>query len=141
MQENQDSFIAAEVIALERAALDRWYNGDPGKYRELMAPSVTYFDPWIPARLDGLQAIEDYIKPLVGQVFADRYEMLNPKVQVHGETAILTFNLVTYNQLEDGTEKVLDKWNAAEVYTRIEGSWKTVHVNWSYTDKDSESAE
>ncbi|HUU52653.1 MAG TPA: DUF4440 domain-containing protein [Candidatus Heimdallarchaeota archaeon] len=141
MQENQDSSIAAEIIALERAALDRWFNGDPERFKELMAPTVTYFDPWIPVRLDGLQAIEDYMKRFVGKVFADRYEMLNPKVQVHEETAILTFNLETYDQQDDGTEKVSSKWNAAEVYTQIEGSWKTVHVNWSYTDKDSESAE
>jgi hypothetical protein len=69
------------------------------------------------------------------------YEILNPKVQIHGKITILTFNLVSYDGQEDGTEKVIEKWNAVEVYTRIEGSWKTVHVNWSYTNKDSESTE
>ena len=122
MQEDQDSAIAAEIIALEHSALDRWYNGDPGRYQELMAPSLSYFDPWIPARLDGQQAVQDYMQPIVGQVFADRYDMLNPRVQVHGETAILTFNLITCNREEDATEKMLEKWNAVEVYTRIEGS-------------------
>jgi hypothetical protein len=72
MQEDQDSVIPAEIIALERSALDRWYNGDPGRYQELMVPSLSYFDPWIPARLDGQQAVQDYMQPIVGQVFADR---------------------------------------------------------------------
>lgn len=43
MQENQESAIAAEIIALERTALDKWYNGDPMRFYKLMAPSVTYF--------------------------------------------------------------------------------------------------
>lgn len=136
MQENQDSAIAAEIIALESAALDRWYNRDPMGFYELMAPTATYFDPWIPVRLDGKQALEEYLKPFVGKVFADRYEMLNPMVQVHGDIAILTFNLETYERQEDGSEKVTSKWNAAEVYCRIDGDWKTIHVNWSYTNKE-----
>jgi hypothetical protein len=65
--------------------------------------------------------------------------MLNPRVQVHGKTAILTFNLITYNREEDGTEKMLEKWNAVEVYICLEGKWKIAHCNWSYTNKVLES--
>lgn len=137
MQNNQDSSIAAEIIALERSALDRYYNGDPSGVREVLDTSITYFDPWIPARLDGKKALEDYMKPIVGQVFADRYEMLNPKVQVHGEITILTFNLVTYDRQDDGTEHVLNKWNATDVYCLGEGRWKIVHMNWAFTNKES----
>lgn len=35
---------ADEVIALERAALDRWGKGDPKGFLEIYAPEVTYFD-------------------------------------------------------------------------------------------------
>ena len=45
--------ITAEIIALERAALDRWGAGDPSGYLEISAPDVTYFDPFLERRLDG----------------------------------------------------------------------------------------
>ena len=43
--------VAAEVIALERAALDRWGQGDPAGYVELFDEDVTYFDPFQERRL------------------------------------------------------------------------------------------
>ena len=46
-----------DVIAMERAALDRWGKGDPGGYLEIMAPEVTYFDPIQEKRIDGLDAL------------------------------------------------------------------------------------
>ena len=33
-----------DVIAMERAALDRWGKGDPQGYLEIMANEMTYFD-------------------------------------------------------------------------------------------------
>ena len=35
---------ATEILALERAALDRWGQGDPDGYLEISAPDVNYFD-------------------------------------------------------------------------------------------------
>lgn len=35
------------IIALERAALDRWGKGDPKGFLETYAPDVTYFDPGV----------------------------------------------------------------------------------------------
>jgi ketosteroid isomerase-like protein len=35
----------AQIVMLERAALDRWGNGDPSGFLELYATDVTYFDP------------------------------------------------------------------------------------------------
>jgi hypothetical protein len=35
----------ADVIATERAALDRWGKGDPDGFLSIYAPEVTYFSP------------------------------------------------------------------------------------------------
>ncbi len=32
------------ILARERAALERWYKGDPSGFVELLADEVTYFD-------------------------------------------------------------------------------------------------
>ena len=55
--------VAASVIALERAALDRWGKGDPQGYIEIYAPELTYFDPVQEKRIDGLDAMKKMIAP------------------------------------------------------------------------------
>src|SRR5207237_2413765 len=38
--------VADTIIALERAALDRWGRGDPQGYIDTFAADITYFDPF-----------------------------------------------------------------------------------------------
>ena len=39
-----ENFKPETIIALERAGLDRYGNGDPKGYLETYAPEITYFD-------------------------------------------------------------------------------------------------
>ena len=52
-----------DVVAMERAALDRWGKGDPQGYLEIMANEVTYFDPTQEKRMDGLEAMRKMLAP------------------------------------------------------------------------------
>jgi ketosteroid isomerase-like protein len=97
-----------------------------------MAPDVTYFDPLQERRVDGLRAMTDLFVPVTGKIKVDRYDMVKPLVQRHGEAAILTFNLVSYRQRPDGTEHAISVWNATEAYARIDGHWRIVHSHWSF---------
>ena len=121
-----------DITAMERAALDRWGAGDPRGFLEIMAPEVTYFDPAQDARVDGLTAMTDLLVPFTGKIRIDRYDMINPMVQHHGDTALLTFNLVNYRTLADGTEQPVVRWNSTEAYARIDGRWRIIHSHWSY---------
>jgi ketosteroid isomerase-like protein len=117
------------IIAMEKAALTRWGNGDPAGFLEITAVDVVYFDPYIPCRIDGVQALTDYYRQnLWGKVHVDRLELLNPAVFEFGEVAVLTFNYVSY---QDGKP---DFWNCTEVYCRRQGDWKIIHSHWSYTE-------
>ena len=120
------------IIAMEKAALDRWGKGDPQGYLDIMDTDLTYFDPFQEKRLDGLNAMKEFIKPFWGKIKVDRFEMLNPKVQRDGDMALLTFNLLSYVKQPDGTEKVVARWNSSELYRRIKGEWKIIHSHWSY---------
>jgi len=40
-----------------------------------------------------------------------RCDMIDPKVQRHGDVAFLTFNLVNYGKLAGAPERVLARWN------------------------------
>ena len=116
------------IIRLERAALDRWGKGDPSGFLEICAPEVVYFDPSLDRRIDGLEALKRYYEPLRGKVFFDRFELLNPLVQVAGDAAVLTFNYVSYGQ--GGKQS---PWNCTEVYRRSGGKWLIIQTHWSYT--------
>jgi hypothetical protein len=127
-----DTFDPDQIVAMERAALDRWGAGDPLGYLEIMATTVTYFDPTQDRRLDGLRALRDLLVPLTGKIRVDRYDMVRPLVQWHGDAAILTFNLVSYRRRPDGSEQAISHWNSTETYARIDGQWRIVHSHWSF---------
>ena len=129
---NREGYSPDTIIAMEKAALDRWGKGDPQGYLDIMDTDLTYFDPFQEKRLDGLDAMKEFIKPFWDKIKVDRFEMLNPKVQRDGDMALLTFNLLSYVRQPDGTEKVVARWNSSELYRRIKGEWKIIHSHWSY---------
>jgi hypothetical protein len=120
------------IIALEKSALRRWISGDPSGFIEISAPEVTYQDPFIERRIDGLEALKAYYEPIKGKVRADDFELLNPLVQVHGDMAALTFNYVSWNHDQTGARRET-RWNCTEVYARIGEKWRIVHTHWSLT--------
>jgi ketosteroid isomerase-like protein len=137
-EQSADS-LKAELVAIERAALDRWINVDPDGYLGLYAPEVTYFDPMREKRVDGRAAMEALLAPLRGMkspITDPRYDMIDPKVQRHGDVALLTFNVVSYGKPPNKPETVLARWNSTEVYNRIDGQWKIIHSHWSYVKPD-----
>lgn len=123
--------LSATIIALEKAALEKWYQGDPSGYLDLSADDVTYFDPFLERRLDGLENLRKYYEPVKGQINVSKYEMLNLRVCAVNEMAVLTFNLLPY------VGNDVQKWNCTEVY-RLErdGQWKIVQTHWSLTQPD-----
>ena len=118
-----------EIIALERSALDKWAQGNAHGYIDISADDVTWFDfmPGAQPRIEGLEAVRNYMAPLAGQIPPHTYDIVNPKVQVYGNTAILTFHWKA--STTDG--KALDGWKATSVYHWKDGKWRMVHAHWS----------
>jgi ketosteroid isomerase-like protein len=123
---------APDVVKMERAALERWGKGDPQGYLEIMATDVTYFDPVQEKRVDGIEAMKRMLAPIAGKIKVSRFDMIDPKVQRHGDSALLTFNLVSYVTQPDGKEGAIARWNSSELYGRVNGQWRIVHSHWSY---------
>lgn len=132
------AFNPETVIALERAALTRWGNGDPRGYLDLYAPDITYFDPSRDARVDGLEAIAALLAPLRGKIKTDRFEIMRAKVQHSGDIAVLSYNLAAYSRREGSPVTV--RWNVTAVYQRRGGTWKIVHHHFSFTKPELKDA-
>lgn len=114
---------------MERAALERWIHGDPSGFLEICAPDVVYFDPYRERRIDGLEALAAIYKEIWGKIMLDRFELLNPLVQVIGDAAVLTFNYVSY------VGDLADRWNCTEVYRYNGKQWQIIQTHWSYTQR------
>jgi uncharacterized protein (TIGR02246 family) len=135
MQTTADTDKTADtILALERGAMERWNTGDVEGCLELYAEEVTFFDPITETRLDGRAMVAHHFRTFFeGKIDIPRYEIPNPQVIASGDVAVLTYNLVNYVRGEDGAEKVGTRWNSTQVYRRIDGQWRVVHVHWSFT--------
>ena len=134
--ELNETEIADKIIAMEKTALDRWGKGDPWGYLEIFADEVTYFNPFEDHRIDGLDAMKKYYGGQAGQIFIDEYKMIDPKVQIHGNIAILTYHLFNYKKQTDGSLKESTRWNSTKIYTLTNYNWKIIHNYWSFLQPD-----
>lgn len=129
--------VRQHIISLERAALDRWIHADPDGYLSIYADDATYFDPFRDKRVDGLDELKARTASMRGVKLPftePRYDMVDPRVDIDGNVAVLTFNLVNYGKPTGSSEeKVLARWNATEVYRRADADWRIIHTHWSFT--------
>jgi SnoaL-like domain len=121
-----DQAVAEAIVAQETQALVRWGAGDPSGFLDICHPDVTYFDPFLEERLDGLSALTSTYERIRGKIHIDSFELVNPRVVVGGEMAVLSFNFVS----KDGNDTL--RWNCTEVYRSAAPRWLIVQTHWSF---------
>ncbi len=127
MKETNTHTITEVILKLEEEALERWENGDPDGYLELYAEDIVYFDPFFDEKLEGLDTMKAYYETIRGRIHADRYQIIQPVVQVSGTMAVLTYNLCSVSGEE------VYRWNCTEVYRQGPSmKWKIIHSHWSF---------
>lgn len=125
------------ILSLENGAMERWRKGDPWGFTDISAPEVTYFDTGTPKRLDGLEALKAEYAKREGKIHYDVMEFIDPKVQVHGDAAVLFYRFFSTHLNPDGSIASRTPWNCTEVFFKIKGKWKIVHTHWSYINGQS----
>ena len=119
--------IEETILNIEKKALARWGKGDPQGCLDISAKDVTYFDPFIEKRIDGLEALTKYYEGLKGKIRVDRFEIINPKFVVSDDLVVLSYNYISYGGNDEFS------WNCTEVYKKINNDWKIVQTHWSIT--------
>src|ERR1043166_8110234 len=114
-----------ELLAIERQAMDGWLNGDPAPQLAACDPEITFFHAVTEKRVEGLAALKELYERYRGVPLFDSYEILNPAVQVSGNVAILTYQLVQHNSGR------ASNWNGTQVYRRGKDGWRVIHTHWS----------
>jgi ketosteroid isomerase-like protein len=128
--------ITQTILALEQGINDRWGKGDVDGALDIYSGDVTYFDPITEVRMEGREAVEVYFREFFeGKPNVLRGEMPNPQIIVSdgGDLAVLSYNLFNFVNDGQGGEKPGTAWNSTQVYRLINGQWRVVHVNWSFT--------
>ena len=122
-----DAETAKEIVAMERKALDAWVTGNPDPMLSMADSKITYFHIMTEERLDGIAALKSLFEQYRGVPLFDSYEMADPKVQVMGDAAVLTY-VVSFRR-----NGAITKYNSTQVYQRQKDGWKVVHSHWSRT--------
>ena len=120
-----------EVIKITYAEWAAEMAKNAAKSVENIHENCTIWNPEYPNRLEGKDTIykmrDVQMNAAGGFVLA---EMANEKVQVFGNTAILTYNFMGLSKDKDGaTEPIRAK--SSRVYVNEGGKWLLVHANFA----------
>jgi ketosteroid isomerase-like protein len=127
-----DPKVAAEIMALARA---QWAGEIAGQSAaEQMATAAddySEFNADYPARIDGkalaVKLSEATMSDGSKSLAAD---MVNPRVQVYGDTAVLSYNFVGVVRDKDG-KVTPSAAKSTRVYSKVGGKWMLVHANFA----------
>lgn len=128
-QQSSNKSVADEVIAIVKAQWAAENQQNTAEAMKNVADDYTEFNGDYATQLEGkeinMRLAEANTKGS-GKVLAS--EMANPKVQVYGDVAILSYNYVGISQDKDGkVEPVRAK--STRVYVKRGGKWMLVHAN------------
>lgn len=124
--------VAKEVIAIAKAQWAAQSDKQSASvWMKNIADEYTEFNPDSPTRLDGKALngrLGDALSSASSEFIAD--EMVNEKVQLYGNVAILSYNYVGLTKDHDGkVETSLAK--STRVYVKKDGKWMLVHANFA----------
>ena len=123
--------VADQVIAVTKAQWAAEMKNDVATAMKNVADDYTEFNPDYPTRLDG-KAMNVRLSEAFNSGSGDTVaaEMANPKVQVYGDVAILTYNYIGAAKNKDGEIESI-KAKSTRVYVKQGGQWMLVHANFA----------
>lgn len=124
----QQTPIADQIIARERAAQVAWQHKDKAFWTDFMADDFTGFFPQNPyletdPKVNFLPKFEQFAE----QMKLIDYEMYNPRVQVYGDVAILTYTEAVTTSVSGRTMSFTGK--VTSVYNKQGNAWRSVHMH------------
>jgi ketosteroid isomerase-like protein len=122
-----------ELLEITWQMLNAIHTGDATTYATLSTEDLSCFEDVCRYRIDGLEFHLTLIRQMAqnAERKPTRFDMLNPRVQVYGETGIVTYTrLMTY---DDNGQPRWTTCNETRVFVRQDGQWKMAHFHRSPT--------
>lgn len=121
---------AASVWDTVHRHLKSVFNGDSKTYAETTGDDLSLYEWWVtPHRQDGL----DFHRFMIEHSWAGtdqdyRYDLLEPRLQLYGDTAIVSYTfMLSIAKLEGGVQHRTH--NESRVLIKRDGQWQIVHVH------------
>lgn len=130
LAQNSTGSVENEVISITYKLWKAENENDMATRNKYISKDYTEFNPEYATLIDGRDKnfILTDANDKSGKSLAA--EMLNPKVQVYGDVAILTYNYAGVIQDNDGKVKG-SKAKSTRVYVKTNGTWMLVHANFA----------
>ena len=136
-QTNKQQNIEKEQIEVLET-IEKWNNAfaanDPVAYFQFIHDEITLFLPASPYRVEGKQDDREEFEYSLkkGWTRVGYFQELQPKVQIIGNTAIVTYhNRGTYGE---GDNEKTANLKETDVLVKENGNWKVIHIHVSVTN-------
>lgn len=125
-QRNDD--VSRAIIAREKASIDAWQHKDKAFLEDFFAEDATFFGPMNPyLEIDPKETFFPKFDKAMEMYKIEDYQMYNPRVQVYGDAAILTYN--SSSMINFAGRMMMSTSKVTSVYVRQGGTWRVVHAH------------
>lgn len=120
--------VADQIIAREKASFDAWQRKDKAFFENFLAEDSTYFSfesPYLETdpKTNFFPKFEKYAE----MYKINDFQMYNPRVQVYGDTAVLTYNSAV--SVTFGGQPINYTAKVTSVYVKQGNTWRVVHAH------------
>ena len=123
-QRNDD--LARQIIARERASVDAWMRKDKAFFMEFFTDDATYFSGMNPyLEVDPKQTFLPNFDKYTEMFKYNDVQMYNPRVQVYGDVAVLTYNSSVSGTMTGQPINYTAKMTV--VYVKQGNTWRVAH--------------
>lgn len=120
--------IANQIIAREKASVEAWRRKDKAFYADFLADDATFFDSQSPyLETDPKENFFPKFDQYAEMFKINDFQMFNPRVQVYGDTAVLTYNSAASVSL--GGQMLNYTAKVTSVYVKQGNTWRVVHTH------------
>jgi len=130
----QESAVEKELIALENQISADYLNKNLDAFSHGADETLSGFHASNPYRIDGRQKIESALKTFYKYSTPTGLYKLQPRVQLYGDLAIVTYHYVETGEAEGGKLYAYEG-KQTDVFLKKQGKWSLVHFHSSRTVK------
>jgi uncharacterized protein (TIGR02246 family) len=124
--ETSEQAVAAQIIAREKASVEAWQKKDKAFYTDFMTDDATFFSSESPyLETDPKQNFLPKFEQYAEMFKINDFQMHNPRVQLYGDAAILTYNSTV--SVSFGGQPMNYTAKVTSVYVKQGNTWRVVH--------------
>ena len=126
--EPSEQAIAAQIIAREKSSVEAWRRKDKAFYADLFTEDATFFSAESPyLETDPKENFLPKFDQYADMFKINDFQMHNPRVQIYGDAAVLTYN--SSSSITFGGQTINYTSKVTSVYVKQGNTWRIAHAH------------